>query len=78
MACCCGIFGWLAIPIDIAAIVLGIIGMKKNSGKGMALAGMICGIVALVLLAALMILSIGFNLANFGGPQNQQQNQRFR
>lgn len=76
MACCCGIFGWLAIPFDLAAIVLGIIGMKKNSGKGMALAGLICGIVALVVLAAVLILNVGLNV--FGGAGGfQQNNQRF-
>jgi hypothetical protein len=34
-----------AMPITIIAVILGILGMKKVPGKGMATAGMVCGII---------------------------------
>lgn len=41
-------FGWVGIILGIVAVVLGAVGIKKNSGKGMAIAGLVCGIIALV------------------------------
>jgi len=41
LCCCCGFFG---IALSIAGIVLGIVSLKKNcEGKGMAIAGIVCG-----------------------------------
>lgn len=37
--------GMYAIPLTILAIIFGVIGMKKEKGKGMAIAGLVCGIV---------------------------------
>ena len=37
--------GMWAIPLTILAIIFGVLGMKKEKGKGMAIAGLICGIV---------------------------------
>lgn len=51
--CCCGLLG---IPLAIAAVITGIIGMQKINGdpaqfkgKGLAIAGLACGGVGLVL-----------------------------
>ncbi len=70
IGCCC----WLHVPLGIGAAVTGFIGMqqcKQNNegGYGMAMAGMIIGLVALVLLTLLGILGFAFNIANM---QNQQ------
>ena len=46
--CCC--FGAIGIVIAIAAVVLGIISIKKEEPKkGMAIAGIVCGGVGLIL-----------------------------
>lgn len=48
-----GIVAWLlplaGYPVTIVAIVLGVKGMKQQSGRGMAIAGLVLGIVFLVL-----------------------------
>ena len=48
-----GIVAWLlplaGYPVTIVAIVLGAKGMKQQSGRGMAIAGLVLGIVFLVL-----------------------------
>lgn len=52
--CCC--FGWISVVIGVAAVVLGIVSIKKNeSKKGMAIAGIICGSVGLVLIIIMLI-----------------------
>ncbi len=67
--CVCGVYG---IPVTaicaIMAIVFGIIGQKKG-GKGMALAGIICGAIALALdaLIVLFVLILGATMLTFGG-----------
>ena len=48
---------YLAILCAIAAIVFGVIGLKK-AGKGMAIAGLILGIVALILYVFVILGSI--------------------
>ena len=41
LCCCCG---WFGLILSIAGIVLGIISLKKNcEGRGMAIAGIVCG-----------------------------------
>lgn len=42
-------FGWFMFPIWILAIIFGAIGLKKEQGKGMSLAGLIMGSSALLL-----------------------------
>ena len=37
--------GMYALPLTIIAIVLGALAMKKPAGKGLAIAGLVCGIV---------------------------------
>lgn len=54
---CCVCVGFNAIP-GIVAIICGILGMKKCPKAGMAKAGMICGIVGVVLGIILLIGSL--------------------
>ena len=62
IGCCC----WTHIPLGITAVICGFIGMNKaketGSGNGMALAGLICGGIALVLYTILAIVSLFLNL----------------
>lgn len=55
--CCCG---WLSIPFGIAALVLALVAPKKGNGKleGMALAGLILGIVTIVFFVVSIIFTI--------------------
>lgn len=63
------LIGWiffLSIPIGAVAVVFGALGLKKTEGKGLAIAGLITGIVGLVFgLAILLITIIG---ATAGAP----------
>ena len=43
------------VPLAIVSIVLGILQIQKGAGKGMAIAGIVCSSIALVLLIALTI-----------------------
>lgn len=55
LCCCCGGFNFL---VAIAAVVLGIVALvKKFSGKGMAIAGIVCGGIAVLLTLIVMITS---------------------
>ena len=55
--CCCI---WLSIPFAIAALILALVAPKKDGGKmdGMALAGLILGIVGIVFFGFNLILTI--------------------
>ncbi len=48
----CGFIAWciplFGYPVTIVGIILGVIGMKKG-GKGMAIAGIVCSAISLVL-----------------------------
>ena len=60
LALCCA---FLSLPFNVAAVVLGILGLKrvsegKASNRGMAMAGVICGGIAIVL----MIANIAFGI----------------
>jgi DNA-directed RNA polymerase subunit M/transcription elongation factor TFIIS len=57
-AFCCALF---AVPLSLGAIVTGAIGMKNENGKGMAITGLILGILGLVFFAFVLIVGIGFN-----------------
>ena len=65
--CCCVYPGG---PIALGAIITGVIGMQKQEGKGMAIAGLILGGVWIALVILLLVANVGVNMAN---PQ-----QRFR
>ncbi len=61
--CCCTPLFLLSGLLGLVAVVLGIFGLQEcnrgeKSGKGMAIAGLACGGVALVLSVLLMILSV--------------------
>lgn len=61
----CGIVSivgsYIAFPCSIAAIILGIICLKKKtSGKGMAIAGLVCGIISIIFMIALIVFCINF------------------
>lgn len=64
VGCCC----WTHIPFGLTAVICGALGMKKASetgtGKGMALAGLICGGIALVLYTILALIGIAANFAD--------------
>ena len=62
--CCCGLFG---IPLSIVALVMGLVAMNQinqtqgmQSGKGMAIAGLVCGGVSI----AMDIVSVAFNFSS--------------
>jgi hypothetical protein len=62
-ACCC----YSSVPLGVAAIVMGVIAMNKaktspmaHGGRGMALAGLICGVVGLAF--TLIVLFMGFGM----------------
>jgi len=56
VVCCC--IWYISIPCAILAIIFAIVG-KKKGGRGMATAGLILGIIAIVLYVLLIILGIG-------------------
>lgn len=64
--CCCQLVGG---SLGIAAIITGFIALNKvkdgtGGGRGMAMAGLICGIVAVVLGIGLFVLSLAIQLPN--------------
>ncbi len=58
---CCGICcasGWLGVFIAVSSIVLGIISITKDEdSKGLAVAGIVCGSVGLVILIIVILMS---------------------
>ena len=42
-------FGMYALPLTLLAVILGALGMKSLTGRGMAIGGLICGIIGTVL-----------------------------
>lgn len=60
LACCCGLF---SIPVSLAAVVTGGISMKNPEGKGQAVTGLICGLLALAMSIGALV--IGFGMGNF-------------
>jgi hypothetical protein len=64
--CCIPLF-LLSIPLDLAAIIMGSIALYQigndgREGKSMALAGVICGSLALLAFAGLLILGLAANV----------------
>jgi uncharacterized membrane protein HdeD (DUF308 family) len=64
-ACCC----YSSIPLGIAAIIMGVIAMNKakesphtHGGKGLALGGLVCGIIGLVMTLAVFALGMGMSM----------------
>ena len=54
----CSCCGWFGILLTVAAVVLGIISLKKENAKGMAIAGIVCGGIGL-LIAIIVIVMVG-------------------
>lgn len=64
-ACCC----YSSIPLGIAAIVMGIMAMNKakesphtHGGRGMAMGGLVCGIIGLVMTILAFALGMGMQV----------------
>lgn len=54
--CCTNIGSVLSIILGIVAVVLGIIQIVKNEKKGMAIAGIVCGAIAVIVCVSLLVL----------------------
>lgn len=65
-ACCCSFF---STPFSIAAIVMGIIGIKQSAttgkGKGFSIAGLATGVVAIIIVAIAMIFHLSSGLDQY-------------
>jgi hypothetical protein len=64
-ACCC----YSSVPLGIAAIIMGIIAMNKakmspetHGGRGMALGGLVCGIIGLGFTILAIVLGMGMSM----------------
>ncbi len=59
LVCCCWAFGFLGVLFSAASVVCGIIALAKHqAGRGMAIGGVICGGVALLLALIMTIVSL--------------------
>jgi len=72
---------YLAFPCAVLALVLGAVARSKisrgeASGGGMAMTGIICGIISIVL--ASLILIVGISLLHFGAPALQKAAQQMQ
>lgn len=56
--CCTNVGSVISIILGIVAIVLGIVQLAKHGKKGMAIAGIICGALALVICVILLIIGV--------------------
>ena len=71
LAVLCMCCGWIGIILGVAAVVLGIISIKKQEdAKGMAIAGIVCG--GIGLLIAIIILIAGSALSSIDPDSIQQ------
>lgn len=48
---------WLSIICAIIGLILGVVGMKSPAGKGMAIAGVVCSVVALAVAVIILIIA---------------------
>jgi|APMI01.1.fsa_nt_gi hypothetical protein len=53
-----GFFWFLSIPLGVAALVLGILSIKKNQGKGMGIAGLVTGIIGLLFGLGILLFTV--------------------
>jgi len=80
-SCCsllCCFFTLLGAALGIAAIITGFIALNKvkdgtGGGRGMAMAGLICGIVALLMGIGLYVLSFAIQMPNIMQEIQQMQ-----
>jgi predicted Zn finger-like uncharacterized protein len=59
--CCCH----LNVPVSLAALVCGIIGMAKPNGRGLSIAGVVISVLSLLTYGSLFLFGLGFNAMNF-------------
>lgn len=65
LVCCVSIW-WLTVLVAIVSIVFGAVSLgKRMGGRGMAIAGVICSIAALVIEVVLVIVGVGLFAAFF-------------
>ena len=57
LSCC---FYYVAFPLALLGLILGAVGIKKNSGKGMAIAGLVLSIIASALGVAAIVMGGAF------------------
>jgi Domain of unknown function (DUF4190) len=64
-ACCC----YSSIPLGIAAIIMGVIAMNKakvsphtHGGRGLAIGGLVCGILGLAMTILVIVLGVGMSM----------------
>ena len=63
LLCCCT--GWIGLVLSIAAIVLGILSInKQEDARGMAIAGIVCGGVGVILALIMVIMGAAFSAAD--------------
>ena len=58
---------FISLPLAIMAIIFGSLGASKG-GKGMAVAGMVCGIVAITIILMVILIMLLTGSFNMGGP----------
>ena len=63
--CCCGGTGWIPLVFGAVAIVLAIVSRKGQKMSGVAIGGLVCGIIGAVLAIALLVMSFIFLDASF-------------
>ena len=78
--CCCTPLG---IALGVPAVITGLVALNKvkngtGAGKGMAIAGSVCGIVAVVMGIGLLILSLVIQMPNFMEAIEQMQRNKGR
>lgn len=56
--CCCGGTGWIPLILGALAIVFAIVSRKGQKMSGVAIGGLVCGIIAVVLALAVLLLGL--------------------
>ena len=59
------VVNFLVVPIAVLAIIFGVIGLKRENAKGLSLAGLITGILSLVLFIVVMIFIVAAGIGTF-------------
>lgn len=59
---CCASTWWLTLLVAVLSIVFGILSIQKNnSGKGMAIAGIICSVIAIVFMLIVIVAGVALS-----------------
>jgi hypothetical protein len=66
-ACCC----YSSVPLGIAAILMGVVSLNRakamphlHGGRGLAIAGVVCGAIGLALTMSIILMGVGAQLMN--------------